>query len=171
MSSQEIKEATTEIRSHIVDFLTTLDNQMDEPRLSEIIEADGTLQSENLGQTPERCVEDALIWPILETLGYEYTPRPYYPVGDSDEQPDFRIDNLSETVIGENKSVNNFEVAKGDIEGYLDSRRYEYGLSTDGFRWGMYAVETDERGRADLVTVVEEQNIAPAIRRIAAIKD
>ncbi|MDL0138807.1 hypothetical protein PNP85_04720 [Halobacterium salinarum] len=140
---------------------------MDEPRLSEIVEADGTLQSRNLGQTPERCVEDALIWPILETLGYEYTPQPYYPVGDSDEQPDFRIDNLSETVIGENKSVNNFETAQGDIEGYLDSRRYEYGLSTDGFRWGMYAIETDERGRADLVTVVEEQNIAPAVRRIA----
>jgi hypothetical protein len=167
MSSQEIEEATTAIRSHIVGFLTTLDSQMEEPRLSEIVEADGTLQSKNLGQTPERCVEDALIWPILETLGYEYTPRPYYPVGDSDEQPDFRIDNLSETVIGENKSVNKFETAQGDIEGYLDSRRYEYGLSTDGFRWGMYAVETDERGRADLVTVVEEQNIAPAVRRIA----
>ena len=167
MSSQKIEEATTAIRSHIVDFLTTLDNQMDEPRISEVVEADGTLQSKNLGQTPERCVEDDLIWPILETLGYEYTPRPYYPVGDSDEQPDFRIDNLSETVIGENKSVNNFETAKRDIEGYLDSRRYEYGLSTDGFRWGMYAVETDERGRADLVTVVEEQNIAPAVRRIA----
>lgn len=167
MSSQEIEEATTEIRSHIVDFLTTLNSQMEKPRLSKIVEADGTLQSKNLGQTPERCVEDALIWPILETLGYEYTPRPYYPVGDSDEQPDFRIENLSETVIGENKSVNNFETAKGDIEGYLDSCRYEYGLSTDGFRWGMYAVKTDERGRADLVTVVEEQNIAPAVRRIA----
>lgn len=167
MSSQKIEEATTAIRSHIADFLTTLDDQMDEPRLSEIVEAAGTLQSKNLGQTPERCVEDALIWPILETLGFEYTPRPYYPVGDSDEQPDFRIDNLSETVIGENKSVNNFETAKGDIEEYLDSRRYEYGLSTDGFRWGMYAVETDEHGRADLVTVVEEQNIAPAVRRIA----
>mgnify|MGYP005852320369 CR=1 FL=1 len=167
MSSQEIEEATTKIRSHIVDFLTTVDNQMDETRLSEIVEADGTLQSKNLGQTPERCVEDALIWPILETLGYEYTPRPYYPVGDSDEQPDFRIEDLSETVIGENKSTNNFESGKGDIESYLDSRRYEYGLSTDGFRWGMYAVETDERGRADLVAVVEEQNLAPAVRRIA----
>jgi hypothetical protein len=167
MSSQEIEEATTAIRSHIVDFLTTLDEQMDEPRLSEIVEADGTLQSKNLGQAPERCVEDTLIWPILEALGYKYTPRPYYPVGDSEEQPDFRIDNLSETVIGENKSVNNFETAKGDIEGYLDSQRYEYGVTTDGFRWGLYAVETDERGRADLVTVLEEQNIAPAVRRIA----
>lgn len=167
MSSQEIEEATSAIRNHIVDFLTTLDNQMDEPRLSEIVEADGTLQSKNLGQTPERCVEDALIWPILETLGYEYTPRPYYPTGDSDEKPDFRINNLSETVIGENKSVNNYETAKGDMNDYLDSRRYKYGLSTDGFRWGMYSVETDERGRADLVTVVEEQNIAPAVRRIA----
>ena len=112
MSSQEIEEATTAIRSHVVDFLTTLDDQMDDPRLSEIVEAAGTLQSKNLGQTPERCVEDALIWPILETLGYEYTPWPYYPVGDSDEQPDFRIDNLSETVIGENKSVNHPSLVK-----------------------------------------------------------
>ena len=167
MSSQKIEEATTEIRKHIVDFLTTLDSQMDEPRLSEIVEADSTLRSENIGQTPERCVEDALIWPILNTLGYEFTPRPYYPVGDSDEQPDFRINNLSEAVIGENKSVNKFESAKTDIEDYLDSRRYEYGISTDGFRWGMYAVETDGRGRANLVTVIEEQNIEPAVRRIA----
>jgi len=167
MSSQEIEEATTAIRSHIIDFLTTLDDQMDETRLSEIVEADGTLQSKNLGQTPERCVEDALIWPILETLGYEYTPRPYYPVGESNDKPDFRIDNLSEMVIGENKSVNNFESARNQTKEYLDSRRYEYGLSTDGFRWGMYAIETDEHGRADLVTVVEEQSIAPAVRRIA----
>ena len=144
---------------------------MEKPRLDQIVEADGTLQSGNLGQTPERCVEDALIWPILETLGYEYTPRPYYPVGDGDEQPDFCINNLSKTVIGENKSVNNFETAQSDMEGYLDSPRYEYGLSTDGFRWGVYAIETDERGRADLVTVVEDHTIAPAVQRIARNRD
>lgn len=167
MSSQEIEEAITEIRSHIGGLLSTLDAQMDEPRLDEIVEYDGTLRSENIGQRPERCVEDALIWPTLETLGFEVTPRPYYPVGDDNERPDFRIDNLSDTVIGENKSLNQFVDAKSDIESYLDTRRYEYGIATDGLRWGLYAIETDDDGRATLVEVVEEQNLAPAVQRIA----
>lgn len=167
MSSQEIEGAISEIRSHIVDLLTTLDSRMNDPRLGEIVEHGGTLRSENLGQLPERCVEDTLIWPTLKTLGFESTPRPYYPVGNDDERPDFRIDNLSETVIGENKSVNRFSAAKGDIESYLDTRRYEYGIATDGLRWGMYAIEADDNGRARLVEVVEEQTLTPAVQRIA----
>ena len=134
MSSREIEESISEIRGHIIDLLDTLDDRMADHRLDEIIETGGTLRSSNLGQLPERCVEDALIWPILETLGFEYTPRPYYPVGSDDEQPDFSIDNLSETVIGENKSVNRFGDARADIESYLDTRRYEYGIATDGLR-------------------------------------
>ena len=167
MSSQEIKESISEIRGNIVDLLNTLDNRMADPRLDEIVENGGTLQSANLGQLPERCVEDALIWPTLETLGFEYTPRPYYPVGADDEQPDFSIDNLSETVIGENKSVNRFGTARDDIESYLDTKRYEYGIATDGLRWGMYAIETDENGRAELIDIVEEQDLTPAVQRIA----
>jgi hypothetical protein len=167
MSSREIEESIDEIRGHIVDLLDTLDDRMAEPRLDEIIENGGTLRSSNLGQRPERCVEDALIWPTLESLGFEYTPRPYYPVGDDDERPDFSIDNLSETVIGENKSVNRFATARDDIESYLDTRRYEYGIATDGLRWGMYAIETDDNGRAELVGIIEEQDLTPAVQRIA----
>ena len=167
MSSREIEESISEIRGHIVDLLDTLDDRMADPRLDEIVENSGTLRSANLGQLPERCVEDALIWPTLETLGFEYTPRPYYPVGADDEQPDFSIDNLSETVIGENKSVNRFGTARDDIESYLDTQRYEYGIATDGLRWGMYAIETDGNGRAELVDVIEEQDLTPAVQRIA----
>lgn len=167
MSSQEIEGAISEIQGHIVDLLTTLDARMDDLRLDEIVEHGGTLRSENVGQLPERCVEDTLIWPTLETLGFECTPRPYYPVGDDDERPDFRVDNLSDTVIGENKSINRFPEARSDIEAYLDTRRYEYGIATDGFRWGMYAIETDDNGRATLVEVIEEQNLTPAVQRIA----
>lgn len=174
MSSQEIEHAISEIREQIIEFLSMLDAQMDESRLDEVVEGDGTLESDNIGQLPERCVEDALIWPILGTLGFEVTPRPYYPVGDDDERPDFRVDNLtqtSETVIGENKSLNRFEVAKKDIRTYLDSQRYEYGIATDGLRWGMYEIETDKSGRAKLVDVVEEQNLKPAVQRIARSRD
>lgn len=167
MSSREIEDATAEIRSHIVDFLDTLDERMKDPRLGEIIEEGKTLRSENLGQRPERCVEDALIWPILETLGFEVTPRPHYPYGDTDECPDFRIDNLAEVVIGENKSSNRFDEAKADIETYLDSRRYEYGIATDGFTWALFSVETNDSGRARLVEVIDEQSLALAVRRLA----
>ncbi|WP_323676874.1 hypothetical protein [Halorubellus sp. PRR65] len=167
MSSQEIEDGISEMREHIDSLLSVLDAQMEESRLDEIVEGDGTLLSKNLGQKPERCIEDALIWPTLETLGFEYTPRPYYPVGDENECPDFRIDNLAARVIGENKSINNFAEAKGDIEEYLDSKRYEYGIATDGFRWAIYEVEADDHGRADLVDVVAEQDLTPAIRGIA----
>lgn len=143
MSSQEIDEAVSEIRDHIDNLLTTLDAQMDNPRLEGVVERGGTLKSANIGQLPERCVEDTLIWPTLETLGFEVTPRPYYPIGDDNERPDFRIDNLSEVVIGENKSLNRFKAAKKDIESYLDTRRYEYGIATDGLQWGG-SVETPE---------------------------
>lgn len=56
---------------------------------------------------------------------------------------------------------------KSDLERYLDSRRYEYGIATDGFRWGMYELEADSGGRAELVTVVEERDLVPAVQRIA----
>lgn len=167
MSSREIETAIEEIRGHVVDLVTTLDQQMETSCLHDALEDGGTLQSENLGQLPERCVEDALIWPTLETLGFEFTPRPYYPVGDDDERPDFRVDNLADVVIGENKSLNGFSDAKDDIEEYLDSQRYEYGIATDGLRWGMYEIETDSRGTAELDDVVVEQDLTPVVQRVA----
>jgi hypothetical protein len=171
MSSKEIEEGIAEIRGHIVNLLNTLDERMSDPRLDEVIENGGTLESKNLGQRPERCVEDALIWPILETLGFEYTPRPYYPVADNSEEPDFSIDNLSEEVIGENKSLNRFSVANDEMEVYLDTPRYEYGIATDGLQWGIYAIETDNRGQIELVEVIEEQDLTPAVQRIARDHD
>lgn len=167
MSSQEIEAATAEIRDHIEGFLDTLEVRMEEPRVDEVIEESESLDSENLSQRRERCVEDDLIWPILDTLGFDYTPRPYYPSGDENECPDFRVENLADRVIGENKSINQFGEAKNDLRTYLDSQRYEYGIATDGFRWAVYEVEADERGRATTVDVVAEQNIKPVVRRLA----
>jgi hypothetical protein len=103
MSSREIEEGISEIRGHIVDLLDTLDSQMIDHRLDEVVENGDTLRSANLGQLPERCVADALIWPSLETLGFEYTPRPYYPLGTNDEQPDFFIDNLIEPTLSDER--------------------------------------------------------------------
>lgn len=171
MSSEEIEEATSEIQNHIIDFLEELDSRMDDHRFGEVVEHNGTLGSGNLGQRPERLVEDTLIWPILETLGFEVTPRPYYPAGDGSECPDFRIDNLSDLVIGENKSTNWFDDAKDDIEAYLDSRRYEYGIATDGLRWGLYEIKTDDNGRTKLKVTVDEHDLTPAVKRIGHKQD
>jgi hypothetical protein len=137
MSSQEIEQATSEIRDHIDSFLDTLEIRMEVPRFDGILEGSESLDSENLSQRRERCVEDTLIWPILETLGFDCTPRPYYPAGDDNECPDFRVENLADRVIGENKSINQFSEAKSDLRIYLDSQRYEYGIATDGFQWGV----------------------------------
>jgi len=48
----------------------------------------------------------------------------------------FRVDNLPNNVIGENKSVNDIETAKTELLDYLDNTRQEYGIATDGYRWG-----------------------------------
>jgi hypothetical protein len=171
MSSKEIETGTEQIRAHITGFLNTVESRMSEPRLTEILEDGETLQAQNLGQTPERCVEDTLIFPILESLGFEVTPRPYYPYGNTEDRPDFRIDNLAEIVIGENKSVNRFDEASSDMEEYLDSQRYEYGIITDGLRWALIELEAKEKAEAALNEVVTKQSIAPAIRRIARDRD
>lgn len=63
----------SELKEHISDLLTTLPTQMPDQRLEEIDETGTTLRSSNLGQKPERCLEDILIWPTLETLGFNFT--------------------------------------------------------------------------------------------------
>lgn len=168
MDSATVDAAVSDLRAVVEDFLDELaDRDLSAERLGEVIEDDAEFEGADLRQFPERFVEDHLIWPVLDVLGYAVTPRPDSPGQNREEYPDFRVDNLPARVIGENKSVNDIETAKTELLDYLDNTRYEYGIATDGFRWGVYEIaETDGRSLA-LEQVVEPQSLKQVVQYIA----
>lgn len=168
MDSATVDAAVSDLRTVVENFLEELAaRNLPADRLGDIIEGDAGFDGTDLRQFPERFVEDHLIWPVLEVLGYAVTPRPDSPGQTQEEYPDFRVDNLPARVIGENKSVNDIETAKTELLEYLDTTRYEYGIATDGFQWGVYELaETDGRSLA-LEPVVEPQNLKQVVQYLA----
>jgi len=169
MDSATVDDAVANLVACIEAFLDEFERR-DVPteRLSAVIEDGDELQGEDIGQQPERFVEDHLVFPVLDVLGYEVTPRPNsVAVGDEDEYPDFRVDNLSESVIGENKSVNDVATARMELRSYLNAEQHEYGFATDGLEWGVYGVDVDGTGDLHLDSVVSPQNLKPVVRHFA----
>lgn len=167
MDSVTITDAVHGLRDEIGSFVELLETRLPRSEVTDVVEHGATVTSGQLGQQPERCTEDHLIWGILSTLGYSVTPRPHYPAGDDDDYPDFRVDNLSDVVIGENKSINKYGAAKADLQAYLDSARYDYGIATDGLRWCVYELERGHHGDVELVSVVDEYDLTPVLRTVA----
>ena len=129
---------------------------------------DGTyLKASQVGQQPERFVEKHLIWPTLDTLGYEIVEQPYgYPKWDK-TYPDFSVRNfdcgVACLVVGEVKTPNKFESAMDDIDEYLgkDLNEAAVGFATDGVEWVVKArpersSEVTEVGTLDLRAVFEK---------------
>jgi len=126
--------------------------------LSNVAREGKYLKGKKLGQHPERFVEQYLIWPTLELLGYEFWAQPYgYPKWDK-KRPDFAIKNFNCgaecAVIGEVKTPNKFEYAENQIEDYLKSDLEEatIGIATDGVRW---KIEARPEKSAELSEIVE----------------
>jgi len=117
------------------------------------------LKGKKLEQHPERFVEQHLIWPTLELLGYEFWTQPYgYPKWDK-KRPDFTIKNFDCgaecVVIGEVKTPNKFEYAEEQIEDYLKSDLEEatVGIATDGVRWKVEARPEKSTELSEIVDV------------------
>ncbi|MCO8245358.1 hypothetical protein [Haladaptatus sp. AB643] len=172
MDSATIADAVSALQETVDAFLGELDERNIPPnRLGEIIEGKEEFNGTDIRQFPERFVEDHLIWPVLNILGYEVIPRPNSPAGGDDEYPDFRVDNLPANVIGENKAVNDIDTAKTELLSYLDSARHEYGIATDGFEWGLYELKERDNGRVTLDPVVESQSLKPVVQYAAREND
>lgn len=169
MDSATVEDAVSELFTCIEAFLDEFeDRKIDTERLTAVIENGDKLRGADIGQQPERFVEDHLIFPVLYALGFEFTPRPNSTsIGDEDEYPDFRVENLSESVIGENKSINDAVTAKTELRSYLNAEQHEYGFATDGFEWGVYGVDVDSTGDLNLIPVVPPQNLNPIVQHIA----
>jgi len=98
MDSATVDAAVSDLRAVVEDFLDELaDRDLSADRLGEIIEGDEEFEGADLRQFPERFVEDHLIWPVLDVLGYVVTPRPDSPSRTREEYPDFRVGNLPAT--------------------------------------------------------------------------
>jgi hypothetical protein len=120
--------------------------------LIEVLDDNKYLKGDELGQKPERFVEDNLIWGVLSALNYDYLPRPCgYPRWDR-STPDFAVTNLDIgdecSTIGEVKTLNKFRYAEKNIVSYLrsDLDTHSVAFATDGIYWRIYfrGRKTDE---------------------------
>ena len=137
-------------------FVQEFSNRSEVSHLVEVVESETVhnarrqLDSVSLNQKPERFVEETLVEPILDALGYEVRFRPEnYPKW-SDSTPDFTVVNFdAETeygepsmragcaVIGEVKPLNNIGEANSEMKDYLDedAGKDALGIATDGLNW------------------------------------
>ncbi len=110
------------------------------------------LKGKHLIQTPERFIEDELVFPMLrEALGYSLRPQPkqYAPRWPrSGGIPDFAITSLPVNIamqndvrfFGEVKPPKKIKNARNDMKEYLDSdlEVHAVALLTDGFEWELW---------------------------------
>lgn len=109
------------------------------------------LKGKQLGQLPERFIEDHLIFPVLETLGHNLLPRPvqYAPRWSHGRGiPDFALTTVpveaakqhNVRLFGEAKAPNKLKYAQEDVEDYLnkDLDFHAVAILTDGIDWELW---------------------------------
>jgi predicted type IV restriction endonuclease len=101
------------------------------------------LTSADIGSKPEQFVEEELIRPLLEAVGLSVTGEVRADSGDTQQWPDFGVDDLGVGVVGEDKALNKVEEACSQVKGYLDKKSVgaEYGIATDGAEWYVFKIE------------------------------
>jgi len=131
------------VQSTLETFVDELAATVEPDRFERILDG-ATLKTADVGARPESWTEDALVEPLLATVGLEKAPgRP------SDhrevcgevrrETPDFRLDE-SFPAIGEVKRPGELEAAKTQLlDDYLTSKAWpDYGIATDGVEWTVH---------------------------------
>lgn len=118
----------------------------------ESVTTDGKyLKGKHLGQTPERFIEDHLIFPVLQTLGHSFRARPaqYAPKWSHGRGiPDFSLTTVPTEqakksgirLFGESKPPNKLHYARDDVRGYLqkDLDFHAIAVLTDGIEWELW---------------------------------
>lgn len=104
---------------------------------AEVIRGDTVLRGTKVDQAPERFTVEHLVTGIAEALGYEYRPQPKGIDGIERKVPDFEVLNVSGVVLGETKTLNRTEAARGEAFDYLSgaTERPAAGIATDGRTW------------------------------------
>jgi hypothetical protein len=115
------------------------------------------LKGQELGQEPERFVEDYLIFPVLETLGHSVLARPvqYAPRWTHGRGiPDFALTTVPTAtakkhdicLFGEAKPPNKLHYARDDVKEYLkkDLDFDAIAVLTDGIQWELWVRPRNE---------------------------
>ena len=131
-------------------FVSTLNERAGKQHAAKVIFGKSTLDGSRIEQEPERFIEDELIEPIMEVLGYDCRFRPKGFEGLNGRIPDFTALNLAATNLGEVKVPGKITDAREESVEYLEMAegRPLIGFATDGFVWILYtATEPNERPR------------------------
>lgn len=149
------------VRSVLTNFVHQLDDALDgdAQHVERVLRGDDELSRNDLHAEPEEWTEDVLIDELIHAVDLNIQPgrpNPRYetPEWVSVEIPDFELEEHDENgdssdlwIIGENKSVNKFEDAQNDMQEYLGKMWWpDYGIATDGIKWGTYRIETSGTG-------------------------
>ncbi|MFA9415159.1 hypothetical protein [Natrinema sp. HArc-T2] len=118
-------------------FVRVLNEQAGEKHAAKVILEGAVLHGEELEQKPERFIEEKLIGPVMEVLGYEPRFQPTGFKGLDGRYPDFTALNLDTTNFGEVKKPGKIENARKESFEYLTmaTDRPIVGIATDGFVW------------------------------------
>ena len=181
-------ELVDAVRNVLTNFVHELDDALDgdAQHVERVLRGDEGLSRSDLQAEPEEWTEDVLIDELIRVVGLNIQPgrpNPRYetPEWVSVEIPDFELEEHDEDgdngdlwIIGENKSVNKFEEAQGDMQEYLGKMWWpDYGIATDGITWGTYRIETSagDSGNGDVAeyyrSFSEVVDLRSAIRTIA----
>jgi len=147
----------------------------------ESVTTDGKyLKGNDLGQKPERFVEEHLIFPVIESLGHSFRRQPvqYAPRWSHGRGiPDFSLTTIPTTtakdfdlrLFGESKTPNKLEYARGDVEEYLkkDLDFHAVALLTDGITWEMW-IRPRNQPLEDDYTPYREASLREALGTVKA---
>jgi len=151
MTQSDLSNISNEARAQnlvrvVERFVSTFNERAGEKRASEVIFQDKKLYGGHINQEPERFIEDELIKPTMEVLGYECRFRPKGFDGLEGRIPDFTALNLSPTNFGEVKTPGGIEQARKESFDYLNmaTDRPLVGFSTDGFTWILHTASSED---------------------------
>jgi len=132
----------------IEQFVRTLNDRAGEDHAADVILDGATLDGNIIRQKPERFIEEELVGPVLDALGYEYRFQPTGFDGLGDQIPDFTATNLDVTNFGEVKVPGEIVNARRESFDYLGraTTRPLVGIATDGFSWILHSAEEPGEG-------------------------
>lgn len=113
-----------------------------------VLDNDKYLKGKDLGQKPERFIEDHLIFPVLRSLGHSILPRPVRYAPKWEGVPDFCLTTIPIStakenhirIFGESKTPNKLKWAREDVDEYLNNDLDFHAITflTDGIEWEMW---------------------------------
>jgi len=166
-------EADTLIET-INDAVSNLRNQIDDDTLGSILRSDGGSYQLKSGMTrdglqPESFTQDAVINPLLDALGHEYSTEAGGLSGGQTQVADYtvslrdhpEIDSTRLLIEAEpiNKDLDSRKHGVGQVRDWLSQREFEsdFGFATDGLRWVSVRYDPDSY----TLNVIEEVDLQP----------